>query len=731
MPEYSGTTITPADGVQVPSMNGSTSGNFLLSALKSYMLSGAGQANGLATLGSDGKLPAAQLPDLADDVIVVTTYSNLPSPGTASKIYITADTNKGYRWDPDLTTPAYVQLFEMDKCVVFGYYSSGSFYEDSAHTVEITTVEKVLYVDVSISDIYVLEDGVLIELLASKYAKVADIQDGTITAGVATKAWQDILGNAIITTYATKSETSDLKDAIDGMNARVENLEQEHGGYYETVPPTYPNYAKSPFVIPSGKAKNWIVDRLRGVGRVENQLFKASAITGFCTRVSDTQISVSFGTDYSSYPIPMDTVQTVNGHLYLFYLKADSGTNIRTAVNGIIPYYSDTQIESGVVRILTGDGNTTAVQFTPATAGVGGSGNVFFLFRDLNIYFNTTDLSFLGATDSAKLATIQSSYPWLLLPSDYGTEVRWTRYEGIKSKHRNIYDGTSTDVTALTASGTTEVNSARFTTGYIPIKDSTISCNLGGSYAFYDFNKNFISGEVKSLSVFRNITVPSGAFYVRFDCIKATVTPSAFMVFNGTWASEDMADYIPYGTIATLTLSSPLELKGVGTVAEEAYLNEDGEAWKTNLIETITFDGSEQWSKAGNYGFYVQVDDLVKKTNYIGFLLADSGFSVVNNDSTVLNTDMSISGYSDAGSSYPNQNWIYIRINTSITTSSGVKEWLEEHPLTVSFVLATPSADTPITPVLNNLLPTEAGGTIESVLTNPVDDSMTLGYLNL
>ena len=35
------------------------------------------------------------------------------------------------------------------------------------------------------------------------------------------------------------------------------------------------------------------------------------------------------------------------------------------------------------------------------------------------------------------------------------------------------------------------------------------------------------------------------------------------------------------------------------------------------------------------------------------------------------------------------------------------------------------------TPILNNLLPTEAGGTIESVLTNPVDDSMTLGYLNL
>ena len=110
MPEYSSTTITPADGVQVPSMNGSTSGNFLLSALKSYILAEKGQANGLASLGSDGKLTAAQLPDLADDVIVVASYAVLPAAGTAGKIYITADNNKLYRWDPDLTTPDYVEL---------------------------------------------------------------------------------------------------------------------------------------------------------------------------------------------------------------------------------------------------------------------------------------------------------------------------------------------------------------------------------------------------------------------------------------------------------------------------------------------------------------------------------------------------------------------------------------------------------------------------------------------
>lgn len=110
MPEYSSTTITPSDGVQVPGMNGSTSGNFLLSALRDFILASKGQANGLASLGSDGKLTASQLPDLADDVIVVASYATLPATGTAGKIYITADNNKMYRWDPDLETPNYVEL---------------------------------------------------------------------------------------------------------------------------------------------------------------------------------------------------------------------------------------------------------------------------------------------------------------------------------------------------------------------------------------------------------------------------------------------------------------------------------------------------------------------------------------------------------------------------------------------------------------------------------------------
>ena len=57
-----------------------------------------GTANGLATLGTDGKVPSDQLPSYVDDVVEVSNQAALPQPGESGKIYITADTNLIYRW---------------------------------------------------------------------------------------------------------------------------------------------------------------------------------------------------------------------------------------------------------------------------------------------------------------------------------------------------------------------------------------------------------------------------------------------------------------------------------------------------------------------------------------------------------------------------------------------------------------------------------------------------------
>ncbi|CAB4129445.1 hypothetical protein UFOVP116_10 [uncultured Caudovirales phage] len=57
-----------------------------------------GVANGVATLGSDGKVPAAQLPAFIDDVLEYPTLSSFPASGETGKIYVAMDNNKTYRW---------------------------------------------------------------------------------------------------------------------------------------------------------------------------------------------------------------------------------------------------------------------------------------------------------------------------------------------------------------------------------------------------------------------------------------------------------------------------------------------------------------------------------------------------------------------------------------------------------------------------------------------------------
>jgi hypothetical protein len=65
-----------------------------------------GQANGVATLDANSKVPAAQLPSYVDDVLEFADLASFPATGETGKIYVTLDTNKTYRW----TGSAYVEI---------------------------------------------------------------------------------------------------------------------------------------------------------------------------------------------------------------------------------------------------------------------------------------------------------------------------------------------------------------------------------------------------------------------------------------------------------------------------------------------------------------------------------------------------------------------------------------------------------------------------------------------
>lgn len=57
-----------------------------------------GQANGIATLDSGGKVPASQLPAYVDDVLEFANAGSFPGSGTSGTIYVALDSNKTFRW---------------------------------------------------------------------------------------------------------------------------------------------------------------------------------------------------------------------------------------------------------------------------------------------------------------------------------------------------------------------------------------------------------------------------------------------------------------------------------------------------------------------------------------------------------------------------------------------------------------------------------------------------------
>jgi phage-related tail fiber protein len=65
-----------------------------------------GAANGYASLGSDGKVPSAQLPSYVDDVLEFANQAGFPGTGETGKIYVALDTNKIYRW----TGTVYIEI---------------------------------------------------------------------------------------------------------------------------------------------------------------------------------------------------------------------------------------------------------------------------------------------------------------------------------------------------------------------------------------------------------------------------------------------------------------------------------------------------------------------------------------------------------------------------------------------------------------------------------------------
>lgn len=152
--------------------------------------------------------------------------------------------------------------------------------------------------------------------------------------------------------------------------------------------------------------------------------------------------------------------------------------------------------------------------------------------------------------------------------------------------------------------------------------------------------------------------------------------------------------------IGSYPLDSSLTLRGIPKVADgKMYF--DGDTYEadgtvTRKYGVITYDGStdEAWriQSAGNTTFYIENSNLKKGTDYSGEIICDKLKSTKSHG--YMSDDYIISGYIDAGNQYPNQNWIYVQVNSSITDGGALKTWLQSNPITLVYELATPTEET-------------------------------------
>lgn len=127
-----------------------------------------GVANGVATLGADGKVPSGQLPSYVDDVLEYDKKPAFPATGETGKIYVAKDTNLTYRW----SGTTYV---EISPSLAIGETSSTAYAGDKgkALATRVTAVEgKASTNETNISSVS---------------TRVTNIENGTKAAGKATK----------------------------------------------------------------------------------------------------------------------------------------------------------------------------------------------------------------------------------------------------------------------------------------------------------------------------------------------------------------------------------------------------------------------------------------------------------------------------------------------------------------------------------------------------------------
>lgn len=650
MPEYSTPNLTPSGTSKVPGMNGSSSGYFEVDDILDIIRTTFGAANGVATLGSDGKLTGSQLPDLADDVIVVASPSNLPATGEDGKLYIvksgSAGNNLMYRWD--------------------------------------TTAEDYVQLSVDLSD------------------------------------------------YETKAEANDLKNAIDKNTARIENLEQKAGDY-STVQYRGTN------AVPTGKAKNALVENIVGKTRAWNQLapnisaLNYVALSNTSASFSNNTITFTTAQNYGGARSNDSNKLKVNaGHKYFVSFYANMNANLHVGTgNGyfgiIAPTSTITQVGSkylwqGFCDVQASEDSYLYIWDTRES---GWTEVVIdtIIIRDLTLIFPE------GVP--ATVAECVQKCPDLLKYDDYNTgSLVSTTVEGVESIGCNIIDSIFEDGGFDADGAESAIANWKRTKNYAKCSPSTayyFKQTGTASYAtvvFYDASQNVVeikSGSGGGIADGASFTTPSTASYLRMAMATSYGDIGKFQVCLNSLT--DKTTFHEYMT-DTLSLSNPVPLRSAGygaTEVAEVLTLDTGK--KTRPIKELTFDADTDWQESSGVYYLSLSDGKVYSVN-LDPSITFSDYEIVGTRGVVSFADKTCSIV--AGTS------AFAIRDDSYANLSAFKAGMVGKKLT--YALATPLADEQVCdPIIDNYIATEGGGTINTkqTQTTKIDNCMDVGYLAL
>lgn len=552
--------------------------------------------------------------------------------------------------------------------------------------------------------------------------------------------------------YATKAElqaeTNQRKASDSRLEARLENLEQKAGDY------TTVQY-RGTTAVPTGKAKYGLVEKIVGKTRAWNQLVQngnfadssgwSSSNQCTITGVSSNVLSAKINSDNVNCRIVHDVDGWILGHKYLLVgsIKTPYSQAVKIAMGTLASGY----IESGtltanawnyVCGIAVAEADNVAsptIRVYPITSTGTYQANDVVQVREVFARDLTTILDDWNPSDitTANIPLMVQQIPDLLKGDAYdaGSLVD-TEVSGVRSKSRNLWDEEWELGRYNTATGQKEEFSLAIrcknaievlpSTDYYVSTDFAISSH--GIYLFfYDIDDNYIS---YAETYIKNFTTPQNAYKLRFRMTTGYGTTyhnnlciNKSDSLNGT--------YTPYHAPNTLSFPSTT-LKRAGSVAE-MYYPETGEV--THPLKRQAVGTGWLYRNDGSIlapYFYKDVlswgiafrDSPAGKNNILLAPYVNVKRIDLQGADMVICTDGS-----------PSQ-IIQIAIKDSrFNNTTDFSNYIKDFEITYEPI--TPDPSTFVTPIIDNTLLTEGGGTIDTIQEQSpvIDNSLDVGYLTL